>query len=79
MAETLKDKAEAAGHKIAGNRDPGSGTRSMAKRWRKRTAGRRRKPIGRENRVEEIGQKARHKAKETFGDTCDTSSIDLRH
>jgi hypothetical protein len=68
MAKTLKDKADAAGHKVAE-----AATRvghkvgekvEEATDWAKEKA----HQVG--NRIEEVAQKAEHKAKETFGDSC---------
>ncbi len=66
MADTLKEKAEEAGHKVAE-----TATRvghkvgekvEEATDWAKEKA----HQVG--NRLEEVAQKAEHKAKETFGD-----------
>ena len=72
MAETIKEKAEAAGHKIAetatrvGNK---VGEKvEEATDWAKEKAHK----VG--NRVEEAAQKVEHKAKETFGDSCGSDS-----
>ena len=72
MAETIKEKAEAAGHKIAetatrvGNK---VGEKvEEATDWTKEKA----HQVG--NRVEEAAQKVEHKAKETFGDSCGSDS-----
>jgi hypothetical protein len=72
MAETLKEKAEAAGHKIAetatkAGHKVGEKVEEAAD-WAKEKA----HQVG--NRVEEMAQKAEHKAKETFGDSFGTDS-----
>lgn len=72
MAETIKEKAEAAGHKITE-----SATRvgnKVGEKVEEATDWAKEKAHQVENRVEEIGQKARHRAKETFGDSGDSSS-----
>ena len=66
MADTIKDKAEKAGHKIA-EKATEVGHKvgekmEEAKDWAKETAHK----VG--NRVEETAQKAEHKVKEVFGD-----------
>jgi hypothetical protein len=77
MAESLKEKAEAAGHKIAeaatkAGHKVGEKVEEAAD-WAKEKA----HQVG--NRVEEVAQKAEHKAKETFGassgTTCSTADI----
>jgi hypothetical protein len=68
MAETLKDKVEAAGHKITeaatkvGHR-VGEKVEEVTD-WAKQKS----HQVG--NRIGEAAQKAEHKAKETFGDDC---------
>jgi hypothetical protein len=66
MAETIKDKAEKAGHKIAEKATEVGHkvgeTVEKAKDWAKETAHK----VG--NRVEETTQKAEHKVKEVFGE-----------
>jgi hypothetical protein len=68
MAETLKEKAEAAGHKIAETATKvghkvGEKVEEAAD-WAKEKS----HQVG--NRIEEVAQKAEHKAKEAFGDSC---------
>jgi hypothetical protein len=70
MAETIKDKAEKAGHKVA-EKATEIGHKvgekvEVAKDWAKETAHK----VG--NRVEETVQKAEHKVKETFGESSST-------
>lgn len=72
MAETLKEKAESAAHKIAETvtrvgHKVGEKVEE-ATDWAKEKA----HQVG--NRVEETAQKAQHKAKETFGDSCGSES-----
>jgi hypothetical protein len=78
MAESLKEKAEAAGHKIAeaatkAGHKVGEKVEEAAD-WAKEKA----HQVG--NRVEEVAQKAEHKAKETFGASSGTmcSTADIR-
>lgn len=78
MAETIKDTAEKAGHKIAEKATEVGHkvgeTVEKAKDWAKETAHK----VG--NRVEETAQKAEHKVKEVFGapgSTCG-SVADIR-
>ena len=78
MAETLKEKAEAAGHKIAeaatkvGHR--------VGEKVEEVTDWAKQKSHQAGNRVEEAAQKVEHKAKETFGERCGTtkSTADIR-
>jgi hypothetical protein len=68
MAETLKDRAEEAGHKIAETatrvgHKVGEKVEEAAD-WAKEKA----HQAG--NRLEEVAEKVEHKAKETFGDTA---------
>ncbi len=78
MAETIKDKAEKAGHKIAekANEIGHKVGEKMeeAKDWAKETAHK----VG--NRVEETAQKAEHKVKEVFGEqgSASGSVADIR-
>jgi len=76
MAENIKDKVEAAGHKIAEKttevgHQVGE-TVEKAADWAKEKA----HQVG--NRIEEATQKAEHKAKETFGGSSTTSTADIR-
>ncbi len=74
MAESIKQRADAAGHKIAEaatkvGHKVGEKVEE-ATDWAKEKA----HQVG--NRVEELAQKAEHKVKETFGDERSTSSTD---
>ena len=68
MAESIKEKADAAGHKIAeaatkvGHKV--SEKVEEVKDWTKEKS----HQVG--NRIDEMAQKAEHKVKETFGDSC---------
>ena len=77
MAETLKEKAEATGHKIAETATKMGhkvGEKvEEATDWAKEKA----HQVG--NRIEEVTQKAKHKAEETFGECGEArSSSDIR-
>ena len=69
MAESIKEKADAAGHKIAeaatkvGHKV--SEKVEEVKDWTKEKS----HQVG--NRIDELAQKAEHKVKETFGDSAD--------
>ncbi len=77
MAETLKEKAEATGHRIAETATSighkiGEKVEEAADWAKEKTH-----QLG--NRIEEIGQKAEHKAKETFGECGSArSTSDIR-
>jgi ElaB/YqjD/DUF883 family membrane-anchored ribosome-binding protein len=73
MADTIKDKAQQAGHKVS-EKATEVGHKvgekmEEAKDWMKETAHK----VG--NRVEEAAQKVEHKAKEVFGEGTSTSSF----
>ena len=77
MAETIKDKAEKAGHKIAEKATEVGHkvgeTAEAAKDWAKETAHK----VG--NRIEETVQKAEHKVKEMFGEGGSMHGICREH
>jgi hypothetical protein len=78
MAETLKEKAEAAGHKIAETATKVG--HKVGEKVEEATDWAKEKTHQVGNRIEEVAQKAEHKVKETFGDSCGAikSNADIR-
>ena len=68
MAKTFKEKAEAAGHKIAETATKVG--HKVGEKVEQATDWAKEKTHQAGHRIEEVAQKAEHKAKETFGDSC---------
>ena len=78
MAETIKQRADAAGHKIAETATTVG--HKVSEKVEEATDWAKQKAHQAGHRIEEVAQKAEHKAKETFGDSRGTSrsTTDIR-